>query len=474
MSLLLDALKKAERAKEEAQRRASGEQAAQAAASAPASPPLQLQGEEPRAGEPRQVVTRSQLPELSHGLEILSDDIRPKATAESGGAARQPTPPRDNAAASGASAQAAGARPDALAAAQRAGRKVFEAKFKESNPRLPFYITMAALGVFALGTGGYFWYQLRPPPPLINANPKPPAGERAVAAAPVPSSGAPAAGATGSGSGPTAGIAGLPQAAAPAAPVAPVATAPAAPKAPAPSPATSIPPSQEAAKRIAIASTPGPTPPAAAAPRRAAREAPRESVTSTRPAAQVHPQVESGYAAYLAGDVARARTQYEEALRGDPTNRDALLGLAAVAVRGGRFETAEATYRRVLQIDPRDPHAQAGLIALRSGRIDPVAAESRVKSLLATDPGAHVLHFTLGNQLAQQGRWAEAQQQYFKAFAAEPDNADFAYNLAVSLDQLRQPKLALEYYQRAVALAGQRGSSFDAGAARQRIAQLGR
>ena len=73
--------------------------------------------------------------------------------------------------------------------------------------------------------------------------------------------------------------------------------------------------------------------------------------------------------------------------------------------------------------------------------------------MLADNPGAHVLNFTLGNQFAQQGRWAEAQQEYFKAFAAEPDNADFAYNLAVSLDHLRQPKLALEYYRRALALA---------------------
>ena len=39
------------------------------------------------------------------------------------------------------------------------------------------------------------------------------------------------------------------------------------------------------------------------------------------------------------------------------------------------------------------------------------------------------------------------------AFAAEPSNPDFAYNLAVSLDHLRQPKQALEYYTRAVALA---------------------
>jgi tetratricopeptide (TPR) repeat protein len=170
--------------------------------------------------------------------------------------------------------------------------------------------------------------------------------------------------------------------------------------------------------------------------------------------------------------MAQARAEYQEALRQEPANRDALLGVAAIDIRGGRLEDAEATYVRLLRADPRDPHAQAGLISLRGARIDPLVTESRVKSMLATDPGAQVLHFTLGNQFSQQGRWAEAQEQYFKAFAAYPENADFAYNLAVSLDHLRQPRLALEYYQRALALAAARGAGFDQQAARERVAQL--
>ena len=60
------------------------------------------------------------------------------------------------------------------------------------------------------------------------------------------------------------------------------------------------------------------------------------------------------------------------------------------------------------------------------------------------------------------------------SFSAEPDNADFAYNLAVSLDHLRQPKLALDYYQRAIALAKARGARFDLAAAESRVAQLSR
>jgi tetratricopeptide (TPR) repeat protein len=169
-----------------------------------------------------------------------------------------------------------------------------------------------------------------------------------------------------------------------------------------------------------------------------------------------------------------ARANYLEMLREEPSNRDALLGMAALEVRTSRPELAEGYYRKLLEANPRDPHAQAGLLSLRTQTTDPVQAESRVKSLIANDPEAHVLYFTLGNQYAQQGRWPEAQQAYFKAFSADPENPDFAYNLAVSLDHVRQPKVALEYYRRAIALAQQRSSSFDQALARNRAQELAR
>jgi tetratricopeptide (TPR) repeat protein len=406
MSLLLEALKKAEKAKEEAQRRVQGE-SQEATIVAPAPEP-----------EPR--------PEIRPPLQIVGEptlslaEEKPKPQPEP-----RPQP-----------------RAEAQASERATARKVFEAKFREPNPRLPFFIALGALGVFAVGTVVYFWIQLRPPAPLVNLNPKPPAGEAQVAAAPV----RPAA--------PAAPAAPATQSTIPGLPAAPVA---ATPVKPAPRPA-----------EIPRVEVPRLQPP----PRRAA--APEPEISSSRAAPQVHPKVGAAYSAYLAGDLAAARADYQEALRDEPANRDALLGLAALDVRGGRFEAAEGAYLRLLRADPRDAHAQAGLLALRSGRVDPLAAESRVKSMLADNPGAHVLNFTLGNQLAQQGRWAEAQQEYYKAFSAEPDNPDFAYNLAVSLDHLRQPKLALEYYQRALALARTRGASFDLNAAEARAAQLGR
>ena len=172
MSLLLEALKKAERAKEEAQRRSQGESQNAAAAAPPPELALHLQPAPP-AADPA--------PETRPRLEILGDEPKPAsprrteptlAPSEEKQRLQPKAEPR-------ASAQAATQSPDRAAA-----RKVFEAKFREPNPRLPFFITLGALGVFAIGTVVYFCIQLRPPAQLVNLNPKSaPASEAPVAAA---------------------------------------------------------------------------------------------------------------------------------------------------------------------------------------------------------------------------------------------------------------------------------------------------
>ena len=47
---------------------------------------------------------------------------------------------------------------------------------------------------------------------------------------------------------------------------------------------------------------------------------------------QIHPLVASGYAAFLAGDLTKAREDYQQVLREEPANRDALLGIAGFGV----------------------------------------------------------------------------------------------------------------------------------------------
>ena len=487
MSLLLDALKKAEKAKDEAKRR------------------TQLAGGVDADDTVLQVRTRNELPDISRPIEIHSEDIpaatpqesfnNPVPDAFSTAPASRPTRDAPPAAPhaerpaiasqrTGQSGQSGENESETQSAQRAAAKNVFEAKFREPNPKLPFYITLAVLGTFAIGTVVYFWYQLRPPPPLAIANAKAPSDEKKIEAIQnQPAGTSPALAAPNA----TAAIAGLPvesttqTTAATGLP----GRAPAAASTAAPSMATNgsaRPPAITSALSVKPVATQGTAPvrnrESAIPPRQrggaraASVPADHSKLSVNRAAPEVNPKIEAGWLAYNQGDLKAARSNYQDMLRDEPTNRDALLGMAAIEVRANRLEQAALYYQNLLQINPRDPYAQAGLLALRAQISDPVQTESRVKSLLASDPEAQILYFSLGNQYAQQGRWQEAQQAYFKAYSAEPENPDFAYNLAVSLDQVRQSKLALEYYRRAISLSQQRSSSFDQTLARIRVQEL--
>jgi Tfp pilus assembly protein PilF len=465
--LLLEALKKAELAKQNA----SGQQGDGAAAPVDPASGLSLEPTPGDAAE-RPLITRDRLPDITQPLEILSEDLpsagaRREASAAASGPGAAPM--------AAASAPATASEDDDRASA----RQMFEAKTPDYDPRRPFFMVVGLLGIAILGALGYFAWEMfaprqsfhapsaasKPPSQPVTAAvtppqpPAPPQAPVAPAASPAATDPAPAAS-----PGPATSAQAAPAAAAAAVPAAPQPT----PAAGATRPSRTE-PSRPAPARTATAQ--GVAGDAAQA--RPAPAAPRSPVQITAGAPRVDPLVESAWEALEAGNLPRAREEYERVLRANPRDRDALLGLATIDARTQRFESAEARYLRVLELDPRDPYAQAGLIALR-GQTDPLQSESRIKNLLAQQPDAAFLNFPLGNQYAAQGRWPDAQAAYFKAFSADPDNPDYAYNLAVSLDHLGQGKLALEYYRRALALAGNRAVGFNSVQVEARIRELTR
>lgn len=254
--------------------------------------------------------------------------------------------------------------------------------------------------------------------------------------------------------------------------------------APAPAPAVQAPiatdrlvaakPGETAATAAPAAETAPPAPrpaPAPAVP--ASAEAPRDSIKVSAGTAepQLDPRLGEAYAALQSGKLGAARQLYGEAARSDPKNIQALLGVAAIAMQENNADEASRTYFRILDLEPRNTYAQAGLVALM-GRADPVAAEAKLKQLIAREPLAS-LHFTLGNVYGDQSRWAEAQQSYFQAHHLEPGNPDYAYNLAVGLEHVGQTRLAASFYRRALELAQARGrAGFNLNQAQDRIRQL--
>lgn len=182
------------------------------------------------------------------------------------------------------------------------------------------------------------------------------------------------------------------------------------------------------------------------------------------------PVLQNAYQAYQRGDYASAAQGYKEVLQQAGNNRDALLGLGAIAQQQGQDQTAQHYYRQVLQLDPRDPVALGAMTAYSAG--NGVATESHLQQLLAEQPRQAALHYALGNVYAEQARWADAQQAFFNARMLEPSNAHFSYNLAVSLDHLGQSKLAVQYYQQALQLDTAQQAGFDHAQAQQRVNEL--
>jgi len=421
MSLLMDALKRAEASKQQAG------QAPKPTESDTTGLSLEPLGSgNGERGQP--------LPDLAAHLDAVDADLEASSASMAQAAPRPaPTP---------------SAPPSFVAdtSTREAARAMFAAKAPPPPNRTGLWLALGALGLCAAGIGVYFWWQLNTLGGGSLASPS--AASMQITRTTTPPAPAPV----------------------PAVPVPqPTTTATVLDRTPAASEGTAALSSTERAASAA-ALTRGRIAPAEYQPAPdAASNDTRVQLTRSRPAAD--PLILRGWQNLQAGAINAARQDYEQGLRRDPKNVDALLGLAVIANRQGRSADAEQYFMQALEADPKDAAAQAAIFGLRA-QSDPSAAESRLKIALAEQPDSASLNFALGNLYAREQRWNDAQQAYFNAVAVDGNNPDYLFNLAVSLDQLRQPKLATQYYQKALEANAQRPAAFDAERVRRRVNQL--
>ena len=215
------------------------------------------------------------------------------------------------------------------------------------------------------------------------------------------------------------------------------------------------------------------------APEPEVQEATAISITRTDTSERVDPQLTQAYASYRTNDFIGARARYHQVLREKPNNRDAILGLAAVAMRLGDTTNARESYIQLLELDPRDVHARVGLLETMPST-DPVMLESELRALFAAHPEVAQLAFALGNHFASQGRWSDAQQSYYDALLAAKAGGngaispDYSFNLAVSLERLNQLSSAYTFYREALEQSEFVNPSFDIPVLRERLDALER
>lgn len=220
---------------------------------------------------------------------------------------------------------------------------------------------------------------------------------------------------------------------------------------------------------------------ASASPEQAAAATATISFSRRQPESTAEPQLNQAYAAFQQGDFAQARRLYEAVLASQPLHRDALLGLAAIAVENGQSGQAMEYYSRLLARNPGDPVARTALLEL-SPAGGPAVQERELRRLQERHPGVAPLAYALGNFYATREQWTDAQQHYFralqlaKASARQPSevNPDYAFNLAVSLEHLGQGRAALSFYREALQQSELFPASFDTALVRDRIESLSR
>ena len=198
------------------------------------------------------------------------------------------------------------------------------------------------------------------------------------------------------------------------------------------------------------------------------------TIKRTKKIDPVGERLNDAWLAYEDGNYIEAKQFYKEVQMLESNNRDALLGLGAIAIIEKDQSTARKVYLMLLGLDPRDPVATAALAGLRYDKSTAPSDKEYLISLLAKNPEAPHLNFALGNVYAQLNKWPAAQQYYFNAWQYDNDNADYLFNLAVSMDQLGKQKQAIDFYKDSLLKASDKQVSFSREAVQKRIDEITR
>ncbi|MBV1892388.1 MAG: tetratricopeptide repeat protein, partial [Gammaproteobacteria bacterium] len=209
---------------------------------------------------------------------------------------------------------------------------------------------------------------------------------------------------------------------------------------------------------------------------RLSREAPEEvmdtiSIRKRYIPNKIKIDLAKGKQAVANGDLEFAERIFSEVLEKFPKNTEALVYMADIMGVQNKNEIARSLYAAALENSPGNLKASVGLINITRDKTS-LNKASYLKQLIIDNPNRAFLHANLGDYYVGRNEWPAAQAAYFEAFAQNPENANYAFNLAVCLDQLGKGEIALRYYKQALELNKFSKSRFNENSALARVQVL--
>jgi len=151
-----------------------------------------------------------------------------------------------------------------------------------------------------------------------------------------------------------------------------------------------------------------------------------------------------------AGQPGRAIALLETFTEVDP---DALIALGNAYVAAGRRADALKTFRRLLDVDPKNglAHENIGVVHLQAREYGP--AEISLRRAIDLDPRLAGAHTALGVVLASTGRRDEAIEAWKRAVDSDPSELHALFNLTLNLAGAGRAAEARSYGERFLSLA---------------------
>lgn len=167
--------------------------------------------------------------------------------------------------------------------------------------------------------------------------------------------------------------------------------------------------------------------------------------------------VAAGYDALVRGSYETALSSYDDALKEEPSSVMALLGRGAALQKLGRGPEAQAPYDQVLKLDPQNREALTNLTSILAER-SPQEALARLIELERQYPSFSPIKAQIGLAYAKAGSLPQALDYLRRAVTLAPDTVMYHYNMALVLDHMGRADQAVSSYERVLAsISGGRG-----------------
>ncbi len=158
------------------------------------------------------------------------------------------------------------------------------------------------------------------------------------------------------------------------------------------------------------------------------------SIKVQRPGLDTNFELNRAYTALMGGDTALAISSYKNILSTEPSNEDALFGLAATYHRLGELLQARPYYGRLLKANPNHREGLNNFLALVSEE-SPQEALAELERLEQRNPDFSPIPAQQAVVLNKLGFADQARDKMLRAIELAPENLTYKYNLAVLLDK---------------------------------------